>query len=599
VLAGEQFEVVFEVLDSEAEQATADALTDRGLGNVPRANGGFAIDSEHTEQDSETVLRADPAQVIDRWLQGESLVPLLGGGWAQLPVDWLERYGHRVADLLAARGEDGQLRQHAQPVLAQLCDELELPRPPGFDKLSPLLDGFAGIEGQSLPEDLRATLRTYQQHGVDWLGFLRSAGLGAILADDMGLGKTLQSLCGISGRTLVVCPTSVVHNWADEIERFRPGLSYGIYHGRTRQLDPADDVTLTSYALLRLDIEQLAAVEWDTVVLDEAQNIKNPDSQVARAAYRLPAEFRITLSGTPVENRLEELWSQAHFTNTGLLGGREDFRQRYASPIAAGQPGVAERLRQRIRPFVLRRTKSQVAPELPPRTDAVLHCELDEAQRAVYDTVRLATKKDVVKKLRAGGSVLAALEALLRLRQAACHAALLPGQDAPDSAKVLRLLSALEQAVAGGHKALVFSQWTSLLNLVQPHLQAANIDFTRLDGSTVDRGAVVGGFQDPAGPPVMLLSLKAGGTGLNLTAADHVFLLDPWWNPAVEEQAADRTHRIGQDKPVMVYRLVAKDTVEERILTLQEKKRALADAALGEADRATGLTREDLLALLE
>jgi SNF2 family DNA or RNA helicase len=243
-----------------------------------------------------------------------------------------------------------------------------------------------------------------------------------------------------------------------------------------------------------------------------------------------------------------------------------------------------------------------VLSELPSRTDTVLHVELDEAERSVYDAVRVATRKSVAEKLAqpgGGGGVLAALEALLRLRQAACHASLVPGQHAETSSKVERLVEALEDAVAEGHKALVFSQWTSLLDRIEPHLGAAGIRFARLDGSTRDRAAVVGEFQDVAGPPVLLVSLKAGGTGLNLTAADHVFLLDPWWNPAVEEQAADRAHRFGQQRPVMVYRMVTKDTVEERILALQERKRRVADVALGEANQAGGITREELLALLD
>ena len=233
-----------------------------------------------------------------------------------------------------------------------------------------------------------------------------------------------------------------------------------------------------------------------------------------------------------------------------------------------------------------------------PRTDAILYCALSDAERQVYDAVRAATLTEVVAKLRDGGGVLAALEALLRLRQAACHPALVPGQTAGTSAKVERLRESLETVAAEGHKALVFSQWTSLLDLIEPHLRAAAIDFTRLDGSTLDRAGVVAQFQNVDGPPVLLISLKAGGTGLNLTAADHVFLMDPWWNPAVEDQAADRAHRIGQDRPVMVYRLVAEETVEERILLLQEAKRGIADAALGEAAAAASLTRDDLLALL-
>jgi superfamily II DNA or RNA helicase len=542
--------------------------------------------------------RADPAAVIQAWRDGRSLVPLLEGGWAPLPADWLARFGHRVADLLAAREADGSLPRCSWPELARLYDELDEPPPPELRGLRRVLEDFRGIARTELPEDLDATLRAYQREGVDWLVFLRQAGLGAMLADDMGLGKTLQALCALHGRALVVAPTSVLHNWSDEIRRFRPSLTASVYHGPRRELDPAADVTLTTYAILRLDAERLAAVNWGTVVLDEAQAIKNPDNQVASAAYGLRADWRLTLTGTPVENRLEELWSQFHFINRGLLGGRRDFQDRYAGPIADGEPGTAARLRERIRPFLLRRLKQEVAPELPPRTEMVLRCELERRERNIYDAIRVATLDQVVERLQTGGGVLAALEALLRLRQAACHSGLIPGQEAPTSSKLDLLMESLDNVVAEGHKALVFSQWTSLLDLTEPKLKSVGVDFVRLDGSTRDRAGVVGRFQDDAGPPVMLISLKAGGPGLNLTAADHIFLLDPWWNPAVEDQAADRAHRIGQDRPVMIYRLVAEETVEERILELQQRKRELADAALGGADQAAGITRDELLALL-
>jgi superfamily II DNA or RNA helicase len=579
---------------------------------VPRLvmseEGMFDVVFEHADEGDETSSKdstrksADAASVIRAWRDGLDLVPLEGGGWAPLPAGWLEQHGHRVADLLAARdATTKKLATAALPDLGALCEELEVPKPLSIEKLAPLVKNFEGIPHVLLPEDLDASLRHYQVAGVDWLSFLRNAELGAILADDMGLGKTLQTICAMRGRTLVVSPKSVVYNWADEIARFRPGLRTAIYHGAERELDRNADVTLTTYAVLRLDVAHLAEEEWDVIVLDEAQAIKNETSQTARAAFQLRGKFRVALSGTPVENRLEELWSIMHFANPGLLGGRSDFQERYNSPIAAGEPNAAKRLRSKIRPFVLRRMKREVLPELPPRSEAVLHVELDETERSIYDAVRVATKKDVAAKLAqgGGGSVLVALEALLRLRQAACHPRLVPGQHAASSSKIERLLEALEEAASDGHKALVFSQWTGLLDLVEPHLQNAGIRFTRLDGSTRDRGAVVNEFQSESGPPVMLVSLKAGGTGLNLTAADHVFLLDPWWNPAVEDQAADRAHRIGQDRPVMVYRMVAKDTVEERIFALQAKKRALADVALGDADHAGGITREELLALLE
>jgi hypothetical protein len=542
--------------------------------------------------------KASAEAVLRAWQDGLSLVPLEGGGWAPLPSDWLEKFGDRVADLLAARDAEGRVSRVSIPALSALCDDLDQPRPPSFDKLAPLIHGFESLPEVELPKDLTATLRAYQKVGVDWLCFLRDAGLGAVLADDMGLGKTLQTLCAVKGRTLIVCPKSVLHNWEAEARRFRPGLKVAIYQGPRRELDKKADLTITTYAILRLDAERLAAETWDCLVLDEAQAIKNPDSQVSRAAYALKANFPVALSGTPLENRLEELWSMFHFSHRGLLSGRSQFRDRYSLPIEQGNKKKLAELREKTKPFILRRLKREVAPELPPRTDMVLEIELDPSERDLYNAVRAATQRDLLEKLQKGGNVLQALEALLRLRQAACHPALVPGQSAESSSKIEALLESLEQVAAEGHKALVFSQWTSLLDLVEPHLEKAGLRSVRLDGRTRDRAAVVNEFQSDDGPPVMLTSLKAGGTGLNLTAADHVFLLDPWWNPAAEDQAADRAHRIGQERPVLVYRLIAKDTVEEGILALQAKKRALADAALEGTGDAAGITREDLLALL-
>jgi len=567
----------FEGASDAGRSATAGSSGDRGAGS------------------------ARPEAVLRAWSAGESVVALAGGGFGKLPKGWLDQYGDRLADLLGALDERGHVARHALPDLALLCEELDQPPPPALEGLRPLLEGFEGIPRAEISPDLEKVLRPYQRQGIDWLVFLRHAGLGALLADDMGLGKTLQALCAVEGRTLVVAPTSVLHGWMREIDRFRPELSYSLYHGPGRRLDPEVDLTITSYALLRQDIDQLSAPTWDCVVLDEAQMIKNPESQIARAALRLDAKARFALTGTPVENRLDELWSQLHFLNRGLLGGRTQFRDRYSRPIAEGDREVAARLRQRIRPFLLRRLKSEVAPDLPPLSEIVLDCELSTEERAVYDSVRAATVREVVERLRAGGNVMAALEALLRLRQAACHSSLVPGQQASTatSTKLETLYARLEEAVADGHKALVFSQWTSLLDHVEPGLRERGIAWHRLDGSTRNRGEIVDRFQSESGEPVMLLSLRAGGTGLNLTAADHVFLLDPWWNPAVEAQAADRAHRIGQDRPVVVHRLIARNTVEEGILALHARKRALADAALEDADGSTRLSRDDLVELLE
>lgn len=596
-LSGDGYQDFFEVGDLAAHLDVQD-------------NGQFSLWFEADGETSGRSNRVDAAAVIRAWEQGDEYAPLIDGGFGRIPTDWLAHHGHRVAALLSARetqrdeqeDEGSSISPWAAADLAALCEALEQPPPPAFDQLRNLLDDFEGIPDATLPSDLTATLRDYQRLGVSWLVFLRQAKLGALLADDMGLGKTLQTLCAIDGRTLVVAPTSVLHNWAQEISKFRPSLSVCVYHGLGRELDPNADVTLTTYAILRLDIETLAETSWDTVVLDEAQAIKNPDSQAARASYRLQAKFRIALTGTPVENRLDDLWSQFHFLNRGLLAGRSDFNDRFVRSISTGDATAAATLRERIRPFVLRRLKREVARELPPRTDVVLRCELSTSERQLYDSVRAATQEQIVQMVGGGANVMAMLEALLRLRQAACHPALLPGQGefaSMASAKLQVLLETLNQATDEGHKALVFSQWTSLLDLVEPHLKAANVGYLRLDGSTRDRGAVVDAFQSEEGPPVMLISLRAGGTGLTLTAADHVFLLDPWWNPAVEDQAADRAHRIGQDKPVLVHRLVARNTVEERILTLQDRKRRLAEAAVGDAAGAASITRDELLALLD
>ena len=322
-----------------------------------------------------------------------------GSGWASLPTDWLEKYGHRILNLLEAKSSDGKLPVYARPELASLCEELNTPCPPEFSRLRAQLDSFSGISRASLPADLTATLRPYQQHGVDWLTFLKANGLGALLADDMGLGKTLQAMCTFKGRTLVVAPTSVLPNWQKEIARFRPKLSVAVYHGPDRKLDAKASITLSTYAILRLDIEKLEQIEWDIAVLDEAQNIKNPESQVAQAAYRLKSDFRVALTGTPVENRLENLWSLFHFLNPGLLGGRSSFQQVYSVQSIQREPARAEALRAKIKPFVLRRMKQEVAPELPPRTDVVLYCELEPSEREAYDAVRASTRKEVLEAL--------------------------------------------------------------------------------------------------------------------------------------------------------------------------------------------------------
>jgi superfamily II DNA or RNA helicase len=544
---------------------------------------------------------ADARSLVAAWQAGEGLVPLMGGGWRPLPRDWMEKHGPMLAELLSARDSKGVVPRHAAPLLLDAAEELGIAPPPGLNALRALAGDFDAIPRIALPSDVTATLRPYQQVGVDWIVWLRSIGMGGVLADDMGLGKTVQTLVAlrvVGGRALVVAPTSVARNWAAEAQKFVPSLRVCVYHGPKRELDPRADLVITTYAILRLDLDRLKGVEWSTLVLDEAQAIKNPDSQVAQAARALPAAHRLAVTGTPVENRLEELWSAFQFVSPGLLGGRREFRDRFSNPIEAGDRRAQKALRRRIRPFVLRRLKGEVAKDLPPRTDVVLRCVLSPDERALYESVRALARADVAKLLEKNG-MMQVLEILLRMRQAACHPGLLPGRTAATSAKLELLLDTLDEVLAEGHKALVFSQWTSMLDLVEPALRARRIAWARLDGSTVDRAGVVARFSAPEGPPVFLLSLKAGGTGLNLTAADYVFHLDPWWNPAVEDQATDRAHRIGQERPVVSCRLIAEDTVEERILALQEQKRGLARAALDEEALARGITRDELMALFD
>lgn len=543
----------------------------------------------------------DPAKVLEAWRENRSFVPLNGGGWAALPHDWLLRYADRVEAILSARTHsNGKVPKHFLPDLAELCHEEGVEIPAKIKSLCAKLAGEEVIPRAKLPSDLKASLRPYQRKGVDWLLFLKEAGLGALLADDMGLGKTLQSIVCIEGRTLVVCPTSVLQSWADQIQEFRPSLKVQMYHGPNRVL--GDGVVLTSYGILRLDQEKLSAIHWDTVILDETQVIKNPDSQIAKAAHRLRGNFRVALSGTPIENRLDDLWSQFQYLNPGFLWSRQEFSERFGDAIRSGNSRKIDRLRQRIKPFLLRRKKTEVAPELPPRTEVVLHCDLGEEEQILYKSILAASKKEVVSKLESGGNIFAALEMLLRLRQTCCHPALVPGsgKDASfGSAKLDLLMESLEESLDLGHRALVFSQWTSLLDLVESRFKEKNIVFSRLDGTTKNRDQVVKAFQKDDGPPVMLLSLKAGGVGITLTAADHIYILDPWWNPATEDQAADRAHRIGQENPVFIHRLVARDTVEDKILLLQKKKRLLAEGAIGGASENADLSKDELLEILQ
>ena len=480
------------------------------------------------------------------------------------------------------------------------------------------LSQFGSVQKVPTPAGLQATLRDYQADGLAWMQFLREYNLAGILADDMGLGKTVQTLAHIliekeSGRmtrpALVIAPTSLMTNWQEESARFAPSLRVLLLQGKER-MDLFDkieeyDLVLTTYALLPRDEEKLREHEYHLVILDESHYIKNTRSKAAQSAGLLNARHRLCLSGTPLENHLGELWSQFHFLLPGLLGDEKTFNSQFRHPIERqDDPLRRALLNRRIRPFLLRRTKDNVAKELPPKTEMVRKVELTGAQRDLYETVRLAMDKkvrDEIDKKGVARSQIVILEALLKLRQVCCDPRLVKALPArkkdSGSAKLVDLMQMVDDLLEEGRKILVFSQFTSMLELIQAELDARRIPYALLTGETRDRAAQVAAFQQGA-VPLFLISLKAGGVGLNLTAADTVIHYDPWWNPAAENQATDRAWRIGQDKPVFVYKLIAKGTLEEKIQLLQQKKSDLANSILAEGEsHKLALTQEDLQAI--
>jgi superfamily II DNA or RNA helicase len=461
--------------------------------------------------------------------------------------------------------------------------------------------------------DLANVLRPYQQHGVAWLAFLRRNGFGGILADEMGLGKTAQVLALLQSQSaapsLVVCPTSLVHNWVAEAAKFTPKLRVLTLHGPDRHARfagiPQHDLVVTSYALIRRDAEQYRDLEFDTVILDEAQHIKNRATQNAQAVKAVRSRHRLVLTGTPLENSVLDLWSIFDFLMPGYLGAAKDFHERYEVPIARDRDEAAQaRLARRVRPFLLRRLKREVAADLPAKLEQISLCDLTAEQAAVYRQLLDAGRREVLDAVGAQGlakSRMVVLTTLLRLRQACCDLRLLnlPGVPPEGASGKLELFGELlEEILDGGHRALVFSQFTTMLALLRERLAGDGVAFCYLDGATTDRAGVVRHFQTRADVPVFLISLKAGGTGLNLTAADTVVHFDPWWNPAVEAQATDRAHRIGQTRVVTSYKLISRGTVEEKILRLQERKRATLAALLGEESLAEALDWNEIQELL-
>ena len=459
-----------------------------------------------------------------------------------------------------------------------------------------------------VPANLHAELRPYQQQGFEWMSRLAHWGAGACLADDMGLGKTVQTIALMLSRTslgpqLVLMPTSVMLNWQAELRRFAPSLTVKLLNqaGADRKAiveqAEAGDVVLSTYGLLVTEGELLCSRTWTTIVLDEAHSIKNRDTQTSRAAMQLQADFRLLLTGTPLQNHLSEIWNLFQFANPGLLGSYQQFTDRFIVPIERDHDkGRQQLLRRLLSPFLLRRTKDDVLSELPEKTEITLRVELSPDEQALYDNLR----QEAIANLEQGTkSALQTLAEITRLRQAACHPRLVNPQLQIPSSKTAAFINLVQELRQSGHRALVFSQFTSHLALIREALDQQHTDYLYLDGSTTaqERNRLVKQFQT-GDVPLFLISLKAGGLGLNLTAADYVVHLDPWWNPAIEDQASDRAYRIGQERPVTVYRLIAAGTIEEKIIRLHQNKRSLADALLQEADMFAQISADDVIRLL-
>ncbi|QDU72539.1 DEAD/DEAH box helicase [Mucisphaera calidilacus] len=614
------------------------------------------------ETDEGKTVTVELPAVIEAVRAGRSLVRLDDGSTGLLPEEWLADRG-LLTTLGKAHGDHLRFRASQVALLdSMLTDQPGVQVDERFETIREALAKGASVEPIDPDASFVGKLRTYQRNGLGWLRFLRQLCLGGILADDMGLGKTIQVLAMLQARarhgfdeavlaedqkqgdavgapSLIVAPRSVVFNWMDEAERFTPDLRVLAYTGPDRAEDRKRfdqyDIVVTSYGLLRRDIEDLSEYAFDYAILDEAQAIKNPMSQVARASRLLQARHRLALTGTPIENHLGDLWSIFEYLNPGMLGVSSRFGDLVkASSARSGTNGAAgatappeavedeeaeeddsapaiAQLAKALRPMILRRTKDQVLKDLPPKTEQTILCEMDPDQRRVYDKLREHYRGQLITQLDAAGagssdlvmrhSSVMVLEALLRLRQASCHPALISEEYAQvSSAKLEALMEMMEELVEEGHKVLVFSQFTSMLDLVRQRFAKTSVPYCYLDGQTRNRKEQVERFQNDASIPAFLISLKAGGVGLNLTAAGYVFILDPWWNPAAEAQAIDRTHRIGQTKPVFAYRMICEGTVEQRIQQLQKRKKQLAEAVVDhQSDEGLQkLSREDLELLL-
>ncbi|OYP39081.1 DEAD/DEAH box helicase [Rhodopirellula sp. MGV] len=621
-LAPEHFVELVESMQNSGWEVTANGAPLRAASsfdvNVTSDVDWFDLDVEISFNDQSVAL----PELLKALREGSETVLLDDGTMGMLPREWLTRFGEIQS---SAKQVDNTLRFHrSQGLLLDLMLEevADVRSDHDFTKFVKQLKSFQGIKPADAIKSFDGKLREYQRLGLGWLKFLQQIGCGGCLADDMGLGKTIQVLAMLESRrkrrvkkgqtrhpSIVVVPKSLIFNWIEEAQKFAPKLRLRNHTGPQRKEDWKEftenpdsiDVLLTTYATMRIDASLLAPIQFDYAILDEAQAIKNPKSQVAKASRLIRAEHRLAMTGTPVENHLGDLWSLFDFLNPGLLGASSTTRL-VPNMQDETQRKSVELISKSLRPFILRRTKSEVLTELPEKIEQTLSCEMSTKHKKLYSDLLNHYRLMLSKKVEEVGinqAKIHVLAALMRLRQAACDPRLVDPKSKVRGSKVDELLERLEELLSEGRKALVFSQFTSLLQLVQQDLDARNWRYEYLDGKTNNRAERVNRFQTDPDCQLFLISLKAGGTGLNLTAAESVFILDPWWNPATEAQAIDRAHRMGQTNCVNAYRMICKDTVEEKIIELQKSKRELADAIIGEDKSLIGqLTADDLHSLL-
>jgi len=542
--------------------------------------------------------------------------PLPDGTIAIIPEKWFSQYGSLFS--LSDGGKMLKLKKHHIGLINDLAGDgianVTLQR-----KLQKLND-FENIEDVQMPVHFKGELRSYQKAGYNWFSFLREYNFGGCLADDMGLGKTIQTLAMLQklkeedelnnthSTSLIIMPTSLIYNWLAEAKKFTPKLKILAHTGSARNKDVSHfikyDIVITTYGITRVDVNEIQNFYFNYIILDESQNIKNPSSKSFKAVKQLKSRHRLILSGTPVENSVGDLWTQLTFLNPGLLGTQAFFNEEYVQAIEKRKDeDKAKKLQAIIKPFVLRRTKEQVAEELPAKTEQIIYCDMSEDQASYYEKTKSAYRNDLLSSMDDGTYAkkqVQLLQGLTALRQLANHPGMIDDQYTSDSGKFENVVHTLDNVLKGGHKVLIFSQFVKHLTIFKNHFEKELIPFAYLDGSTKNRGEIVAEFQDNKDLKVFLISIKAGGVGLNLTQADYVFILDPWWNPAVEQQAIDRSHRIGQEKKVFIYKFIAKDTVEEKILALQNRKKRLASSLITtEESFFKSLSKEDIREILK